>query len=120
MKKHHTGWHQAAERGGEPKELTQVDCGCWRKLAATCRKVSHHAAVAWRKRNVIRKIQTQGNCGPWKELAAASRRATHSIKVARPRGYDRKRYDQDNLVQETWKDRCSGRAAGKAHNVTMA
>jgi hypothetical protein len=28
----------AAGRRGEPKELTQGDCGSWKKLAAVCRK----------------------------------------------------------------------------------
>jgi hypothetical protein len=37
------------------KELTRGDCGSRRKLAAACRKVSRHAEVARRKRNVFRK-----------------------------------------------------------------
>jgi hypothetical protein len=48
-KKRYRGQHLAAERRREPKELTQGDCGSWRKLAATCRKVSRCAAVAWCK-----------------------------------------------------------------------
>jgi hypothetical protein len=101
IKKRHRGRHLAAGRYGEPKELTRGDCGSRRKLAAACRKVSRRAAVVRRKRNVFRKIRTQGNCGPWKELAAAGSRMTQSKKVARRRGHDRKRYDQDNVVQET-------------------
>jgi hypothetical protein len=51
-------------------------------LAATCRKVSYHAAVSWHKGNVSRKIQTQGICGPQKELALASTKMTFCAKVA--------------------------------------
>jgi hypothetical protein len=57
-KKQHRGQHLAAGQRGEPKELTRGDCGSRRKLAAACRKVSCHAAVAWRKRNVFKNIRT--------------------------------------------------------------
>jgi hypothetical protein len=109
MKKRHRGQHLAAGRRGELKELTRGDCGSQRKLAAACRKVSRRAAVARSKRNVFRKIRTQGNCGPWKELATAGRRMTHSTKVARARGHYRKRYDQNNVVQETQKGQTFGK-----------
>jgi hypothetical protein len=65
-KKRHRGPKQAAGRRGEPKELTRGDCGSRKKLAAACRKVSRHATVAWRKRNIFRKSWTQANCGPRK------------------------------------------------------
>jgi hypothetical protein len=58
-KKQHRGQHLAAVQRGEPKELTQGDCGSRRKFAATCRKVSSYAAVAWRKGNVFRKIRNR-------------------------------------------------------------
>jgi hypothetical protein len=103
MKKRHRGWHLTTGRCGEPKGLNQGDCGSRRKLTAACRKVSRHAAVIWHKRNVFRNIWAQGNCGLWKELAAAGRRMTHSTEVAQRRGHDRKRYDQDDVVQETWR-----------------
>jgi hypothetical protein len=38
---------------------------------------------------------------------------THSTKVAQCRGYDRKRYDQDYVVQETWKGRTFGKRRWK-------
>jgi hypothetical protein len=104
MQKWHRNRHQAAgRRGGQ--ELTREDGGARRKLAAACRKVSRHAVVVRRKRNVFRKIRTQGNCGPRMELAAACRRINHNTKVARRRGHDRKRYDKDNVAQETRKGR---------------
>jgi hypothetical protein len=49
-------------------------------LSATYRKVSSLAAVAWRKRNLLRKIGTQENCEPCKEFAAAGMRMTHCAK----------------------------------------
>jgi hypothetical protein len=66
--------------------------------------VSHRAAGARRKRNVLRQIWTQENCGPRKEIAASGRRMGHSIKVARHRGHNRKRYNQDNVVKKPGKD----------------
>jgi hypothetical protein len=75
-KRRHRGRKQAAGRHGEPKELTQEDCGSWKKLAATCRKASRRATVAWRKRNVVRKSWTHGDCGPRKEVTAAGKKVT--------------------------------------------
>jgi hypothetical protein len=46
-KKRHRGRKPAAGRRGEPKEMSRGDCGAGRKLAATCRKVSSCATVAW-------------------------------------------------------------------------
>jgi hypothetical protein len=80
MKKWHRGRHPAAGRHGEPKELTRGDCGSRGKLAAAYRKLSRHAAVAWRKRNVLRNIRTQGNRGPRQELGAAGIRMTRCAK----------------------------------------
>jgi hypothetical protein len=55
----------AAGRHGDPKELTQSDCGSGKHLATDCRKVSGRATVAWRKRSLVRKIEIQDNCEPW-------------------------------------------------------
>jgi hypothetical protein len=49
----HRDRHLAAGCRGKPKELTRGYCGSRRKLAAACRKVSHHARVAWCKRYII-------------------------------------------------------------------
>jgi hypothetical protein len=54
MKKQHRGRYLVAGRHGEPKKLTQVVCGSWRKLTAACRKVSRCARVSWCKRNIVR------------------------------------------------------------------
>jgi hypothetical protein len=105
LRKQHRDWNLAAEHSGQPEERTWRNCGACKELATTSRKMTRHAAVARRKRNVFRKIWTQGNCGPRNELATAGRRMTHSTKVAWHRGHDRKRYDQDIVVQETWKGR---------------
>jgi hypothetical protein len=42
-KKWHRGQKLAAGRCGEPKELTQGDCGSQKKLSATCRRMSRCA-----------------------------------------------------------------------------
>jgi hypothetical protein len=105
MKKWHRGRHLAAGRRGEPKEPNQGDCGSWRKLAAACRKVSHHAAVAWQKGNVFRKIRTQGNCGSWKELAAARMNMTHRAGVARSKEHRCKGWNKDSVERGALKGR---------------
>jgi hypothetical protein len=86
-KKRHWGRNIVAGRRGEPKELTRGECRSRRKLAASCGKVSHRAAVARRKRNVFRKILTQGHCGPRKESATAGRNITRCARVAQLMGH---------------------------------
>jgi hypothetical protein len=44
--------------------------------------MTRRTTVAWRKRNVFRKIGTQENCGPRKEFAAAGIRMIHCAGVA--------------------------------------
>jgi hypothetical protein len=63
LRKQRRGRKQAAGRREEPKELNRGICGSREKLAAACRKVSRHATVAWRKRNILRKSWTQRSCG---------------------------------------------------------
>jgi hypothetical protein len=69
--------------------------------------VSRRAKVAWRKRNIIRKIRMQASRESRKELAVARREMIHRVKVARHRGRDRKIYDQDNVAPRTLKGRTS-------------
>jgi hypothetical protein len=68
----------------------------------------------------LQEIQTQGKCGPLKELVTAGRRMTHSTKVSRRREHDRKRYNQDSVVQETQKGQTFGRDVGRVQNATLA
>jgi hypothetical protein len=113
MKRRHRGQHLAAGRHGEPKELTQGECGSWRKLAATCRKVSRHAAVEQRKGNVFRKIQTQGNCGPRKELAATGRKTTRCAKVTQCMGHglQGRSHEGPSREQRQWKNQTRNKFA---------
>jgi hypothetical protein len=76
-----------AERRQKRKESTQGNRGSRRKLAATHRKMSYRAKVAWRKRKLVKKIWIQENCELWKELAVARREMTHHAKVARHKGF---------------------------------
>jgi hypothetical protein len=48
LKKRHGDRHLAIGRCGQPKKWTQGDGGSWKKLAATCRGMTHHAGMAWR------------------------------------------------------------------------
>jgi hypothetical protein len=59
MKKRQRGRNLAAGRRIKPEDLNQGDCGSRGKLAAACRKVCRHAAVAWHRRNIFRDIRTK-------------------------------------------------------------
>jgi hypothetical protein len=119
-KKQHRGRKLAAGRCGEPKELTRGECGCRRKLAAACRKVSRRAAVARRKGNVFRKIRTQENCGPCKELAVARSQMTHRSKVPLAGDMIARNTTKTVRYEKPGKNGRSGRDVGKAQNATMA
>jgi hypothetical protein len=69
-----------AEHCQKRKERTWGKSGSKRKLAATCRMVSHCAKMEWRKRKLARRIGTQENCGLRKEFSPAGIRMTHSGK----------------------------------------
>jgi hypothetical protein len=104
-KKRHRGRKQAEGRRGEPEELTRGDCGFRKKLAAACRKVSRHATVAWRKRNIFRISWTQAICGPRQELAAG-RNMTRRAGVARREGNLVREYStRDNIAPKTRRGR---------------
>jgi hypothetical protein len=81
---------------GEPKELNRKNCGSQTKLAAACRKVSRHATVVWRKRNLIRQIRIS-------TLAAASRRMSRSAKMARGTEHELQK-EKTRLHREPGKD----------------
>jgi hypothetical protein len=102
----HRGQKQAAERCGEPKELTRGDCGSQRKLAATCRKVSHHARVAWHKRNVFRKIRTWGNWGSQSKFATGRMRMT-CCAAGTVMEHRLQRQGKDDMAPRTLKGRMS-------------
>jgi hypothetical protein len=104
-KRRHRGKKPAAGRRGEQKKLTRGECGSWMKLAATCRKVSCHATVAWHKRNIFRKSTTQENWGSRDELAT-NRNMTSRAGVTRCKVDFVKNYSTTvNADQETWKGR---------------
>jgi hypothetical protein len=46
----------AAGRRQKPKERIQATCGCRRKLTIAGKKMTRRATVAWRKRNIFRRI----------------------------------------------------------------
>jgi hypothetical protein len=71
LKKRRRGRKSTAGRRGEHKKLNRGICGSRKKLAAACRKVSSHATVAWRKRNLFRRSGIKKHFGRRKELAIA-------------------------------------------------
>jgi hypothetical protein len=93
----------ATECHQELKERTQGYCGSRKKVTIAGRRTFRHVRLAWRKRNVFRKIWIQGSRELWKKLAANGMRMTHRAKVAWRRGQDRKLHDQDNVGQRTQK-----------------
>jgi hypothetical protein len=85
-KKRPRGRRIAAGRRVNPTKLIRGDAESRKKLVDACRKVSCRAAVAWRKRNLVRDIRTLGNCGPRQELGAAGIMVTLRAKLARRKG----------------------------------
>jgi hypothetical protein len=59
----------AAERRQKPKERTQGYCGSRKRVIVAGRRTFRHATVAWRKRNLARKIRIQGSLESLKEFA---------------------------------------------------
>jgi hypothetical protein len=82
MKKWHRGQHMAAGQRVTPTKLTRGDCESRKKLVAACRKVSHRATVAWRKRTIFGDIRTQGNCRPREVVTAAGKIMTLHAELA--------------------------------------
>jgi hypothetical protein len=97
-KKRHSGKKQAAGRRGEQTRLTRGDCGSQTILAAACRKVSRRATVAWRKRDIFRKILIHGNCVPLKEVTASRR------KITRCAGHRLMGENKDEVAPRSQKD----------------
>jgi hypothetical protein len=85
-RKRHRGRKSTAGRRGEPNKLNRGNHGSRRKLAASCRKVSRHAAVVWRKRNLIRQIGTEVNWGTRSTVTVAGMRMTRYAGMAWLRG----------------------------------
>jgi hypothetical protein len=112
--KRHRDRKPAAGRRGEPNELTRGDCGSGKKLAAACKKTTHRATVAWRKRNVRRRTVTQENYGPRKRLTVTGRKTTSRARVAWLReNFVRKDCSKNKTVQETPKRQNDGKGLWK-------
>jgi hypothetical protein len=76
QKRRHRGRKETAGRRLQPKELNRGDRGSQKEMAATCRKASHRATVAWIKRIVFRKSWTCGFYGLRKEVTASRKEVT--------------------------------------------
>jgi hypothetical protein len=96
-KKRHRGNKRAAGRRGEPKKLTQGDCGSRMQSAAACRKVPRRATVARRRRDAFKNERTQDGCQ--RRLAAACRGTSHCAEVVRKMKANKK-----TAVARQWHD----------------
>jgi hypothetical protein len=73
-------------------------------LIVAGKKITRHATVAWRKRNVLRKIVNEGNYGPRKTLTVTGRRTTSRATVAwHSENVVRKDCTREQAKQETQK-----------------
>jgi hypothetical protein len=97
LRKQRRGQKHAAGRREEPEKLNRGICGPRENLAATCRKVSRRATVAWRRRNILRKFWTRRSCRLRKEVAAAR------VRITRCSGHRRKGRNKDGVERETHK-----------------
>jgi hypothetical protein len=92
----------AAGHRQKPKRRIQATCESRRRLIVAGKKITRHATVAWRKRNVFRRIGTQGICGPRSTLTAAGIMMTRHARVAwRKEKFVRKDCTTDKAEQET-------------------
>jgi hypothetical protein len=98
----------AAEGRQKRKERTWGNRGSRRKSAVACRKVSRRAKVAWRKRNLFRKIRILEKCGRRKEFAAGRIWMTRCAKVARRKG---RSYEGPSVEQGRWKNKTENKIA---------
>jgi hypothetical protein len=90
-------------------------------LTVASKKITHCATVAWRKRNVFRRIGTKESCGPHKEFATARIRAIRCAKMARGRDHGLQRQGIDVTAPRTQKQRKEeGEDCGKVRNATVA
>jgi hypothetical protein len=87
LRKQRRGRKQAAGRCKEPEKLNQGICGSREKLAAACRKVSRHATVAWRRRDILRKSWKR-SCGLRREVTAAGIKETRGYCGPQKRSRD--------------------------------
>jgi hypothetical protein len=98
-KKRQRGRNLTAGRRGKPTKLTRGDCESREMLVAACRKVSRRTAMAWRKRNISRKIRTQVNCGPRHELGTAGIRIlTRCTGIAQRKEHRLQKKRQDDIA----------------------
>jgi hypothetical protein len=87
----------AGSRQKKEQKRTQKKDVCQKNLVIAHRGTTRHAAVAWRRINVFRKIMTHGYCGLRKEVTAAG------MKITRCAGHRRKGQNKDDVERETRK-----------------
>jgi hypothetical protein len=119
LKKRRRDRNLAAGRRQNPKRRIQANCESKKRLAAACKKITRHATVAWRKRNVFRRIVTQGICGRRSTLTAAGIRTTRCAKVARGREHGLHRQGKEDTVPRPRKGRTEKNERFKGRNAKI-
>jgi hypothetical protein len=59
LRKRRRNRNLAAEHHQKPKGRIQASCESQKRLTVASRKMTRHARVAWRRKNVVRKDQTR-------------------------------------------------------------
>jgi hypothetical protein len=106
LRKRCRDWNLAAGHRQKPKGRIQASSEFRRILTIAGKKMTRHATVAWRKRNVFRKTETQENCGPRSKLTATGIKMTRHAEVAwRKRNSIRKDWTMDKVEREAQRAR---------------
>jgi hypothetical protein len=112
LRKQRRDRNPAAGRRQKPKRRIRASCEPRRRLTVASKKITRCATVAWRKRNIFRKIVTQGNCGPRSKLTAAGIKMTRHAGVAWPKENivtkDRARNQAEQETQKRRKEEKEG------------
>jgi hypothetical protein len=83
LRKQHSGWNLAIEHRQKLKEGTRGNGRSRKKLAASCRRMTHHAGVAQHKGHIVRNNQTRDKRADVREEMLAESRKGQGNKGPR-------------------------------------
>jgi hypothetical protein len=111
----------AAGHRQKPKRRIRASCKSRRRLTVAGKKVTRRATVAWRKRNIFRRIVTQGNCGLRKRLVVTGKRMPavqkwHEAEITVCRGKEKTSLHIEHRNDERKKKK----GCGNSRNATVA
>jgi hypothetical protein len=118
LKKRRRDRNLAAGPRQKPNGRIQASCESRRRLTVAGKRMTLRATVAWRKRNLLRKIVTQRNCGPRSKLTGAGIKMARHVRVAwRRENYVTKDWTTDKVEREHGEHRCSEGDDGRARKT---